>query len=1080
MDWQAALKTLRPHLPRTREPWGVRGSLRWLEEAMRARGANPSSVRNIVYRDIGTAQDKLALHALLSELASQVGQTLAPLPVSLRQPMPAELELLGRQKRRAFRQFLASVRQVSVDQISVRQSVGSGQSASGPGSGQVGSGQGARLIVSGPPGAGKTLLNTHLERAIGQLSQAPQVRRLTLGGDLTLSGDIPGGRTGLFPGLEVRASQPYAVQAEVQAQAAKAFLDSLDGVLLLRVERAGEFGGVPPRSGDGAATSLTAWAAEHLYRRAPPGLSVLLAAEDDQALPSDLAGDRIRLAPPTPAEARRYLMAQLNISASRADELVRQTGRNLDRLTLLAAARTTGSGDATGEDTLARLLADPAASGLLSALSVTQHLVQDLPGTQAAAASAGQTDQGSPRAVLEAALGRPLADLPSHVRALLDETDPDLPRPRSAPLLAAARPQLPATELRAALTRLASNTAQRPELAAFHLGALSRLGRWAELTRWLDEQPGGLAQAPALWTGARGRVRGEAREALARAVVSHHAMLGAYGHPQARDALFALLDSPRNGVRAWARVKLAESSVDSGNFEAAEAQLSHPELHYPDLNGPDLNNPEPGEPPAERVADRWLQGAQADALLVGAALARWRGDLDTATRLAADPRTLPDQALTAQARAVEALGVGSLSDPARAALWRGLIAKDAGRWTEAMRELGQVPVSHPLLSARARYQEGDLRLRLGQPAAALGLLQDAARRLRLENAAPEEQARVGARIATALRRLGQPEAALEESHQASALAATGDAVLRARLDSERIPVLLALFRPGEALRLAATTLELLSQPGPRRAEAAYRERRTHYRVALAYLTRGAGQPYLQPFGGVTRDTPDTAQARQVLDTLLAQNPLAGPSGGLDREQVLSFDILLSRALSEPDTTLALKFADQALGMTDHPYAETQARATLADAHLRAGQHERALHETNRAHALLRRVATGVGPTEAPDPGLHALLLTLEARCTLVEAGRFAQDRAAQQRFTQNQFTQNHFIQTLLWLKDAMNEETLRPFCAQVWNEIGVHLEALEGGPQAALVAFPDLHLDALRLRDALSIAASSARPVQQK
>ncbi|MGY2896805.1 hypothetical protein, partial [Deinococcus sp. UYEF24] len=1008
MDWQAALNTLRPHLPRAREAWGVRGSLRWLEEAMRARGANPSSVRNIVYRGIGTAADKLALHGVLSELAAQAGQPLAPLPVSLRQPLPAELELLGRQKRRAFRQFLAAVRQSA-----------SGAGGSGPSSNS----SGARLIVSGPPGAGKTLLNTHLERAIGQLSPAPQVRRLALGGDLLSSG-------GPFPGLEISASQPYAVQAEAQARAAKAFLEGLEGVLLLRVERTGEFGGVPPRSGDGAAISLTAWASEHLYRRAPVGLSVLLAAEDEQALPPDLAGDRIRLAPPTPAEARRYLMAQLNIPASRADELARQAGRNLDRLTLLAAARTLGSGDASGEDTLARLLADPAASGLLSALSVTQ----DLPG--APATSVRQPPQGVPRAVLEAALGHPLTQLSPHVRALLDETDPEFPRPRSVPLLAAARPGLPAAELKAALTRLATNTAQRPELAAVHLGALSRLGRWAELTRWLDEQmagqPGGLTLAPAVWANARGRVRGEAREALARAVVSHHAMLGAYGHPQARDALFTLLDSPRNGVRAWARVKLAESSVDSGNFEAAEAQLNHPEL-----NGP----------LAERLPDRWLQSAQADALLVGAALARWRGDLDAATRLAADPRT-------------QTVSGGSLSDPARAALWRGLIAKDAGRWSEAMRELGQVPASHPLLSARARYQEGDLRLRLGQPAAALELLQDAARRLGQENAAPEEQARVGARIATALRRLGQPEAALEESRRASALAAAGDAVLRARLDSERIPVLLALFRPDEALRLAASALDLLGQPGPRRAEAAYRERRTHYRVALAYLTRGAGQPYLQPFGGVTSDTPDTAQARQILDALLAQTPQIGLGGGLDRDQVLTFDILLSRTLAEPDAELALEFAIQALDMTDHPYAETQARATLANAYLRAGQHERALHETNRAHALLRRVASGLGRNEQPDPGLHALLLTLEARCTLAETGQLDHDQAAR---------------TLHWLNETMTEEALHHFRAQVWREIGLGLEARPGGPEVALAVFPTLRLDVLRLRDALSIAGASSR-----
>ena len=1012
MDWQAALRTLRPQLPRTREAWGVRGSLRWLEEAMKARGASPSSVRNIVYRDIGTAADKAALHGLLSELAAGVGLNLAPLPASLRSPLPPELELLGRQKRRAFRQFLAAVRQGAA------------------------TGRGARLIVSGPAGAGKTLLSTHLERAILQQGLAPNVHRLTLGGDVGP----------LFAGLDISSSQPFAVQAGAQAQAARRFLEGLPqggqgGVLLLRVLRAGEFFEVPPRQSDGAATSLTAWAAEHLYRLAPEGLNVLLAAEDEAALndlPPDLAGDRIRLAPPTLTEARRYLMAQLGIPAEQADALVRQTGRNLDRLTLLAAARTAGREGAHGQDILERLLCDPAAVRLLCALSVCQDSLGlngvglngaglNSSGPNSSGPNSAPQAAGLPRPLLEAALGQRLDDLPAHVRALLDETDPQVVRPLSAALTLSARPRLPAAEVRAALIQLAEGTGSLPGLSAPHLNALSQLGRWAEAQHWLDTQPGGLSLAPALWAQARGRVKGEAREALARAVVSHHAMLGAYSHPQARDALFALLDSPRGSVRAWARVKLAESSVDSGNFGAAEAQLNHPELSGP-LAG--------GSP------DRWLQGARADALLVGAALARWRGDLDTATRLAADPRTLP----------AEALGGGSLSDPARASLWRGLIAKDAGRWAEAMSELGKVPASHPLLSARARYQEGDLRLRLGQPAAALELLLDAAKRLEQEQAAPEEQARVGARIATALRRLGQPEAALEQSRQATALAGAGDAVLRARLDSERIPVLLALFRPDEALRLAAAALELLGQPGPRRAEAAYRERRTHYRIALAYLTRGAGQPYLHPFGGVLRDTPDTAQARQVLDRLLAQH-----SGGLDatqvdREQVLTFDILLSRALAEPDAAHALKFAARALEMTDHPYAETQARATLADAHLRAGEPQQALHQTNRAYALLRRVAGGLGATEAPDPGLHALLLTLEARCSLTEG----QD----------------FTQILRWLKDAVNEAALRPFRAQVWREIGAQLEGLEGGPEAALSMFPALPLPTLTLRDALSIAGT--------
>ncbi|MGM9322274.1 hypothetical protein, partial [Deinococcus aquaticus] len=70
MDWKAVLADLRAHLP----PAGggqARGSLRWLEGQMRGSGASPSSVRNIIYRDIGTPADRAALRAILTELARE-------------------------------------------------------------------------------------------------------------------------------------------------------------------------------------------------------------------------------------------------------------------------------------------------------------------------------------------------------------------------------------------------------------------------------------------------------------------------------------------------------------------------------------------------------------------------------------------------------------------------------------------------------------------------------------------------------------------------------------------------------------------------------------------------------------------------------------------------------------------------------------------------------------------------------------------------------------------------------------------------------------------------------------------------
>ncbi|QBY10295.1 hypothetical protein E5F05_11710 [Deinococcus metallilatus] len=947
------LADLRAHLPPARDPGrGVRGSLRWLEAEMGTRGANSASVRNIVYRDVGTPADKAALRAILADLAREAGRPLAEeaAPASLPPaPLPDELELLGRSKKRAYKQFLAGVR----------------------------AGRAPRLIVTGRAGAGKTVLLDHLERALSALGRG-EVRRLNLTGDAS-------GVLALPP-----AGTSFAERAQAQGDAARRAFPPPPGTLFARVTADLNFAGEPPRSPEGPPAPPAAWAAEHLLRRAPAGVAVLLALEDAAGLPEGLA-EVIELRPPTPAEARAYLMARLGVTRERADALVRETGRHLDRLTLLAGS---GPDGAAPE----RLLADPDVRRLAAAL----------------AALPGGGDGAVPEAALAAALGTPVAALPPHTRALLQGSGAAW---APVPALRAALPQVPARERDAALRRLLA-APPTPDLAPARLAAFAALGEWAALATHVAAYPDDGRYLPPLWPQVRAGARGDTREALARAVAAHHAGRGEYDDPRARDALFTLLESPNPAARGWARVKLAESSVDAGNFEAATAQLAHPEL-VAALAGP---------------PDGWTAAAQADALLVQAALARWRGDLGAATRAATDPRT--------------AHGGG------RAHLWRGLIAKDAGRWPEALRHLHLVPAGSPLLAARALYQEGDLRLRLGQPHAALSALTDAAGRLEAAGGGAEERARALARAATALRRLGRPAEGRAFLHRALALLPAGqdwggwgDGVLRARLLSEGVPILLALGQPDAALADATRALGLLARPGPRRSEAEYRTRRTHYRIALAYLTRGLGLPYLQPFAGARRDHPDLAHARALLDAHLARPPAAS-----DREQVLAFDLHLSRALADPDPRVALEYTTRALAMTDHPYAEAQARALYAEALLRAGQDGAALAEINRAHALIRRVQAGLPGTHDADPGLSAQLLALEARATILEGER-----------------------ALRWLRDALTDPPLAPFRPGIWREAGRALEQRHPRPQAVLRALhPGWEPGTLRVRDALGLLEGEA------
>lgn len=940
MDWKTALAEVRAGLPASSGRGVQRGSLRWLESEMKRLGGNPAALRNIIYRDTGTSADKAVLRAILQDLARETGRTLDLPHLSQVAALPDELELLGRSKKRLYKQFLAGVR----------------------------AGRTPRLFAWGRAGAGKTVL-------LGQVAQALEAEGFTVT-RLNLSEDVyPGAGTALTP----PAGRSFAELVAAQVAWARSVIPA-SGVLLMRVSADLNFGGDRPRRSDGTPVSSAAWAAEFL-NLVPPQVAVLLTLQDPSGWPQPQ--QLTPLLPPTPSEARSYLMQKLGVNRQAADQLLKETGRHLDRLTLLAGA----GGSAP------QLLADPDMRRLGALVAALDSLPVSGP---------------YPPQMLEVLLGQPAAALPLHVRAQLQEP-PGGGAWWPNQVLQRAQSVIPAREIRAVLERLAATGAA--PLTPWRLAALVSLHQFRELVQQLARTPDAARHLPALWPDIRKLAPTSERESLAREVVSHHAGRGEYDSPGARDALFSLLESGRDAVRAWARVKLAESSLDGGNFQASAAQLAQAEVR--------------GLLAAPPSPDPWVQAARSDALLLQAALARWQGDLEGATRAVLDPRIVQ-------------------SGP-RVELWRGLIAKDAGRWTDALSHLQKVPPSSPLLSARARYQEGDLRLRLGQPQAALEALLDAAGRLEQAGGTREEHARILARAATAQRRLGQPGRGLELSGQALRLVQPDDrktdAVLRARLLSEQVPILLALNRTDAALRAAEQALSLLDSAAQRQAEAAYRARRTHYRVALTYLTRGMGQPYLQPLHGPRQDHPDLAFARAQLDDLLQRRP-----DGSDREQVLTFDMHLSRTLAEPDAGLALEHVGRALDMTDHPYAEAQARAVLADVYLRSAQPDTALSEINRAYSLLRRVAVGLPGTLGADPALHAQLLALEGWATIGEG-----------------------VSTLRWLRGELLAEPLRPFRAGVWREVG---RALEREPQAERVLRewqPRLALLRMRPGDALAL-----------
>lgn len=412
-------------------------------------------------------------------------------------------------------------------------------------------------------------------------------------------------------------------------------------------------------------------------------------------------------------------------------------------------------------------------------------------------------------------MNRPLERLSQAEKALLEWVGDGLVRPSLRSLLPQEAPR--------ELHRLALEFFPRENLFR-RLYHARKAGERRILLDLLTEDPARLALLPGLWQEARSWPK-EDREALAAALVRYRAVLGQYAHPEVEEALALLAQAEDPRLRASARIKAAEAKADAGLYKEAEALLP-PEEEFPLLD----------------------ETARAEGLLVRAAVERWKGDYEKAARYAE--------------RAAELSVAPFLKD--RVQLWRGLVAKDLGRYEEALTALAQVG-HDPLLLGRARYQMGDLLMRLGSPEAR-ARMEEGLKALEEAGAPQDEVARVRARYATLLRRLGlYPEA---EAAIRRALEEALDPFTRARVESEAGILQAAQGRPLEALALLSRAEAYFRTTGERPKEARYRHLRTLFRLAAAYLLLETGTPYRPPLLGGLK----APEAKRLLWDLLAKIP----------------------------------------------------------------------------------------------------------------------------------------------------------------------------------------------------------------
>ena len=838
--WLRYLEELRPHL-QGRDHRGRKGSLRWLEALMAERGGRAGTVRNILYKDLGSPEEKERLYRILADLYREAGLKPPPPPAELF--LKSARKVLGRDKRRIFRHFLRELE----------------------------AGRRPQVVVVGGAATGKGVLLSALRQALAAFpGKTPFV--LNLGGELAQA---------LIPlaeelGVEAETllsqlspTQPYILQGALQQEFLAALAQALNRAgrpLLLRAEAQGTLEGLPLRGPDGGQRGLSAWLEPFLRSLEIPYLAAL--TEPPPTLPYQ------PLSPPSREEARRFVRERLpHLPPERLEALVNQAGRNfgeLSRLVLLEAAK---------HDPETPLQDDPALRPLLEAL----------------AAFSPEADPAFPAALLERALNRPLERLSQAEKALLEWVGDGLVRPSLRSLLPQEAPR--------ELHRLALEFFPRENLFR-RLYHARKAGERRILLDLLTEDPARLALLPGLWQEARSWPK-EDREALAAALVRYRAVLGQYAHPEVEEALALLAQAEDPRLRASARIKAAEAKADAGLYKEAEALLP-PEEEFPLLD----------------------ETARAEGLLVRAAVERWKGDYEKAARYAE--------------RAAELSVAPFLKD--RVQLWRGLVAKDLGRYEEALTALAQVG-HDPLLLGRARYQMGDLLMRLGSPEAR-ARMEEGLKALEEAGAPQDEVARVRARYATLLRRLGlYPEA---EAAIRRALEEALDPFTRARVESEAGILQAAQGRPLEALALLSRAEAYFRTTGERPKEARYRHLRTLFRLAAAYLLLETGTPYRPPLLGGLK----APEAERLLWDLLAKIP----EEATDRYTALRLDAesLLALLLPPKEARERLR---PFLGLAN-PYLRAQARLGYAEALLREGAYGEALAQTVALPPLL-------------DPGLKA-------------------------------------------------------------------------------------------------------------
>ena len=817
-----------------------------------------------------------------------------------------------------------------------------------------------KLLVTGKPGSGKTLLTDYIQQALELPPRAaPTILRQEFGGDLAASlsrvATALGVSAALFESrlVKIGVSSAFAVQADAQAGVARTILEGVRAhheplVLLLHLSQStvgqDRLGAAPLRlnTDDVPRVNVAEWLwlslLEPLSRLSHVSLLV-----STTSIPARLLGHLgnlegpIKLNPPTTSEARRFVKARLpHLPQGEQEALVGQAKRSFEdlrTLTLLAEIREPLPQGAENDPNTSKHVEQ------LSQLVLTSS-EPPLRDFLAAVAVLSLPEPSFSQAALADFLSEPLGSLESAFLDAVPGTSSEEAYWRcfSRQLVRALQRQLVQNDLaryralNAAASRLYEAEAKRSpksEGATRYVRHLLEARDWSTLQAWLSRHGASQSLLQGVWRAASElRVAEEPDaqanyEAIALQVAAHYVKLGSFEHPDVIEALRVLGDSNNPRLRAWTTLKRAEGEVLKGHFGAAETLIGR----WPEVDDPVLN---------------------AEVSLIRASIARWRSQLDEAAALVEGRARGFVARIPPSSQESKLLG-------AKVAAWAGLIAKDRGDLPRSLEHFASIETDDDLVRARLAFQRGDVKMALGRFGAALGEFDDAVMRSHRAEAPSHERARYLARRATLQRLRGHFRPA-EEGFERALAALEGDAYPTSRHALERAKVrdewALNLLAQGHFKRAIFTLQDNLitfKRYGEEQdVDASFRILRSTLRLSLAYWCRALAQPLTLPFLRPAEDAhahPDLLHARSLIQQVAGALGTGGRYGVLHQQVELASSLILEPAA-------ALGHARQLATKVHHPYQGALGRATLGAAFLRSGEVEAALEELRGAQTAL--------------------------------------------------------------------------------------------------------------------------------